>query len=173
MRLEEIGLDSKYYDEIIALYKRSFPENERRDLTPILKDESDDDELLGLIDNDEVLGFVVLLNHNDIAHIIYFAIEEKYRDHGYGSKIIQMIKERYPDKRILADVEEPEEDCDNIEQRIKRINFYLRNGFKKSDVYYEWLDEDYMIMVANGDIDDKEFSDFWDYIYTKHTDFNY
>ena len=48
MRLEEIGLDSKYYDEIIALYKRSFPENERRDLTPILKDESDDDEYLSI-----------------------------------------------------------------------------------------------------------------------------
>lgn len=173
MKFEQIKSDSKYYDEIISLYERSFPVNERRDLTPIFTDKSDDDEVLGLINNDDVVGFVVLLNHEDITHIIYFAIEEKYRDHGYGSKIIEMLKERYPHKRILADVEEPEEDCDNYEQRVKRVNFYLRNGFVKSDVYYEWLDEDYMIMVANGNISEKEFDNFWNYIYTKHTDFDY
>lgn len=173
MEFVEITLNDRYYDKTISLYERSFPVNERRDLTPIIKDESDDDEVLALIDNDDYIGFVVLLNHDDISHIIYFAIEEKYRDHGYGSTILNMLKQRYPDKKIIADVEEPEEGSFNYRQRLKRVEFYKRNGFIRSDVHYEWLHEDYMIMVANGKISENEFEDFWNYIYTRHSDFDY
>ena len=52
-------------------------------------------------------------------------------------------------------------------------NIYKRNGFIRSDVHYEWLHEDYMIMVANGKISENEFEDFWNYIYTRHSDFDY
>ena len=47
----------------------------------------------------------------------------------------------------------------NKEQRIKRKQFYLKNDFKETDVFYTWQGEDYVILSRNG-IVQKEFWNF-------------
>lgn len=60
----------------------------------------------------------------------------------------------------MLDIEQIKE-CKNKEQRIKRKQFYLRNGFQETQVCYTWQKEDYLILCKNGMIDDKEFWAFW------------
>ena len=173
MELTDTDRRSPYYDEMISLYNRSFPENERKPLDPILDDPSSESEIYSIVDEGNFIGMVVLLNHDDITHIIYFAVEESMRCHGYGSRILQLVQERYPGNRILVDVESPDEHKANNLQRKKRIEFYLRNGFMKSEVTYSWIRENYQILVAGGNLNRREFSRFWDYIYSHHAGFDY
>lgn len=60
-------------------------------------------------------------------------VEAEYRGRGVGSKFIQYVKSRYPDKIFWLEVE-----ADNI----KAIDFYKRLGFKELP---------YLEMVCTGD----------------------
>ena len=40
--------------------------------------------------------------------------------------------------------------------------FYLKNDFKETDVFYAWQGEDYVILSRNGIVQKKEFWNFWD-----------
>ena len=44
----------------------------------------------------------------------------------------------------------------------KRKQFYLKNDFKETDVFYTWQGEDYVILSRNGIVQKKEFWNFWD-----------
>ena len=55
-------------------------------------------------------------------------------------------------------------DTSNKEQRIKRKQFYLKNDFKETDVFYAWQGEDYVILSRNGIVQKKEFWNFWDFL---------
>lgn len=48
----------------------------------------------------------------------------------------------------------------NKEQRIKRKQFYLKNDFKETDVFYTWQGEDYVILSKNGIVQKKNFGIF-------------
>lgn len=41
------------------------------------------------------------------------------------------VRRAYPDKRLILDVEMPDPEAENQEQRTKRIAFYKRNGLSQ------------------------------------------
>ena len=51
---------------------------------------------------------------------------------GYGSGILEYIKQRYAPNPIDLNIEAVIEGCENLEQRQKRKAFYLKNGFVDS-----------------------------------------
>ena len=61
----------------------------------------------------------------------------------------------------MVDVEDPDKNEFKKEERLKRINFYLKAGFKLTNIKYNWNGEDYIILVINGDITEDEFWNFW------------
>jgi hypothetical protein len=76
-----------------ALYEQAFPENERRDLSFLMEDRTgvsdflvfytrDGEDLSGGEDG-VFAGFVSVLKDGDIAHIIYFAVQEELRGRGH------------------------------------------------------------------------------------------
>lgn len=156
---------SPYLSQITALYRRSFPPNERMPLRGMLADQSGAGEVLAALDGDIFIGMAVLLTWQDITHILYFAVEETHRDKGYGSRILREVQSRYPKHRIIADVEEPFPGADNVEQRERRIAFYRKNGYELTEVRYRWAGERYLILAAGGSVSEDEFWDFWDSFY--------
>ena len=62
--------------------------------------------------------------------ITYIAINDEIRSKGYGSKILTYLKENNPTLPISLNVEMLDDNASNKEQRIKRVVFYERNGFK-------------------------------------------
>ena len=83
------------------------------------------------------------------------------RDRGIGSYILNDLAKQYDSKKIIVDIEKIK-DTSNKEQRIKRKQFYLKNDFKETDVFYTWQGEDYVILSRNGIVQKKEFWNFWD-----------
>ena len=77
-------------------------------------------------------------------------------------QVRQKVHNSKPGQRFIADVEKPDVKSDNNAQREKRIRFYSRNGYEMTDVEYRWHEENYLIMVCNGDISKDEHRNFWE-----------
>lgn len=164
---ERLYIDSKYYLQSKQLYEKSFPENERGDFDKLLT-HPDNSHALAYIEDDEYVGFVVLFVVNDLAHIVYFAICDEKRDHGYGSKILQLLNKEYADYRIFADVEKVEENVENYGQRVRRQYFYKKNGYFPSGIEYNWHGDDYQILLNRGSLNEKEFDSLWKFLDKKY-----
>ena len=163
MYFKRITTKTRNISEIINLYNSSFPENERRNFQELIDENSKGMEFLAFYENDVFIGFITILNCKNISHIIYFAVHENLRGQGYGSKILNIIKEIKLSQKILADLEKINFSKENNNQRIKRENFYIKNGFQKTNIYYIWNDETYNIFSNTPNLSEKEYNDFWNY----------
>ena len=81
------------------------------------------------------IGFNYLLFYKDLIFVQYVAIDSNIRSKGYGGKVIEKIKEIYPEYRIALGIEQLNKEAKNNELRIRRKNFYLKNGFIDSGYY--------------------------------------
>lgn len=153
--------DKDKLDEINKLYEQSFPSNERKDLSFLLKENQNIGEIYYFTE-DTFIGFACLLNCNNICHIIYFVTKETLRNQGYGSKIVRMICEMKSGNRVIVDIEKETDEAFNNEQRNSRKQFYIRNGFKETEVQYRWHEDEYEILSFGGNVTRLEFRQFWD-----------
>ena len=140
--------DNKQCNKYVKnLYKRAFPREERAPYW-LLKSlaRKDNAKFYGIYDEKKFVGLVYNVYYKDIVFIFYLAIEEILRGQGYGTKILDLIKNEYENYRIILNIEEIDEDSNNYKQRIKRKEFYIKNGFydlnytiKEVGITYEML----------------------------------
>ena len=163
MQAISINASSPYLPELRALYERSFPANERRELTDLFSVFGDAHEMLVFVHEGRFAGFVSLLSLHDLTHILYLAIEDDLRGQGLGSEALRLIRAHKPTARILADLEDEVPGAANNAQRIRRMAFYRRGGYLPSSVRYAWRGEDYVMYVSGGELSSEEFEAFWDH----------
>ena len=144
-----------------ALYCRAFPENERRPFSELVENPYGGTELFCFYDGETFVGMACLLNTAAFSHIIYFAVDETLRGHGYGSKMLELLHCSKPGKKFMADIERPDEAADNAGQRRRRKMFYLRAGYEETDIKYEWRHENYEVVSFGGRISEAEYDGFW------------
>ena len=166
----DVTRDAPWFPQVKALYESAFPANERIPIKHLLDDKIKR-EFWAFFDKEDgenaaapkFCGFSNSITHGSITNIVYFAVVPELRCRGYGSKILQAIREQHPDTRIVVDieVEEDSKDAEELERRNRRRNFYQRNGFDSSPVDYVWQGEHYRLLTAGGTVTDKEFRDFW------------
>ena len=173
IRLEPVGNDSPRLPVLLDLYRSAFPANERRPLETLLDDESGAGEVLAALDGEAFIGLAILLTHGDLTHILYFAVPPALRGQGYGSRILEAVRARHPGNRVLADVEAPEPNAPNLAERQRRIDFYARNGYALTDIFYRWEGEAYNVMSAGGPVSGAEFGAFWRYFYSLNAGYDY
>lgn len=164
--------DKKELLEINDLYTSSFPENERKSLLFLLKENQSIGEIYYFYE-DSFVGFACLLCSNDIYHIIYVSIIDALRDKGYGSRIVQTICKMKEGNRVIVDIEKEDINANNNQQRIKRKQFYLKNHFEETDVKYRWHYDNYEILSYGGNITHYEFNAFFDNIRNTDPDLLY
>ena len=150
--------------ELRRLYDASFPDDERIPFDRVLSSLSQDRVMKAYYDENDLVGLTVVFLCDDLAYLSYICVEENIRHKGYGSQIIEYIKEEYKDYRIVLDIEEIIKDSDNYIERVKRKEFYLNNGFKESGVFYYFYHVNYELLVWNGEI----FKEDWQKIIEKH-----
>lgn len=153
--------ESDKFEEIVRLYRAAFPREERVALDLLLETDGPYD-FIACYDRETLCGFYSTLTLGDITHVLFLAVEEALRGQGYGSQILVEIRRAYSGKRVILDVEMPDPDAENQEQRIQRITFYERNGYHDSGISYGWRGVMYEILILNGEITEEEFWAFWD-----------
>jgi GNAT superfamily N-acetyltransferase len=116
--------------EIRALYTSAFPKEERlpffalRALTV-----REGCNITAYYDGDTFCGFTYDAVRGDILYLMFFAVNGALRGKGYGSAILSYLKEQYPDKAIVLNIELLDPDAENYDDRVRRLRFYEKNGF--------------------------------------------
>lgn len=118
-------------EQIRLIYESAFPPDERMPFERILqKRDGGVMRLLSVEGEDgELLGFANVTLCLDVLALNYFAILPEKQGRGYGTAVIRLLRERYPDRSIIIDIEDDAVPSDNPEQRIRRRAFYERLGF--------------------------------------------
>lgn len=83
----------------------------------------------GFYEGDQLRGFIYCVSTEDVLFILFLAVSEDCRGQGWGSAILTRMKEEYPGRTIVLNVELLDPKADNYEQRLRRMRFYKKNGF--------------------------------------------
>lgn len=150
--------------EIRRLYDASFPDDERIPFQRLLKSMDEKRIMDAYYEDDRLVGLSFLFLFNDLVYLSYICVEEDLRDRGYGTAILKHIQNAYAAYRIVLDIEEVSEKYDNYEERQKRRDFYIRNGFTSAKVYYHIYNVDYELLQYNGTVTKED----WHALILKH-----
>jgi len=134
--------------KIKQLYETAFPEDEQipwDDLMRLIWEIPLD--FTAYYDGEDFIGFTIVYQRKSFNWFWYFAVREELRGKGYGQQILTQLIERYKGQPFVLDMESTTQVCDNLEERRKRQAFYLRNGFKDTNVYRTYNDITMTIMM--------------------------
>ena len=84
---------------------------------------------------------------NEIFYVAYLGIDAKFRGLGIGSRLLALISEQNPSAQIVLDVEPPHEDAPNLAQRLRRIEFYGRRGFRRCGKFFNYAGLSFEILA--------------------------
>ncbi len=126
-----------------------------------------------LTDGFQVYGYAIYQHEpaQDCVHVFYLAILSDYRSLGLGSTLLARLK-TLSNGRILLEVEDPDKTkkADKVSIRIRRINFYERNGFHLSpDINLKSFGYPLRLMTLQElpKVDQKEFQKYYQSLYNR------
>lgn len=155
---QHIYPNSPFWTKIHALAKEAFPPEEYLAPEVLVKMAEDDQfDFLALTENETFVGFMVVQTYKSLSYLFFLAIDSRVRAMGYGSRAIETLKERYPDKKQVVDFEMIDEAASNNPQRIKRKAFYLRNGYKETGLFLSYYGVDYEVMCMDDLFNEDDF----------------
>lgn len=164
------------------LNNQAFPENERISVEDMFCfSENDGRDILGIYTDNKFSGFFIIMRFMKCAYICYFAVCPEKRSQGIGGNALCLLKKYYPDCHMVVDFEATDENAENNQQRIRRRNFYYRNGFFKTGYFQFYMKTEFEIACSEQYFDKTEFEgliveihaiadDFNPELYTKKTD---
>ena len=98
IRVKKVRLNST---DIKRIYFEAFPKKERMPF-PMMVAMSKlwNTQFFSFYDGDVPCGFIYLASIGKIVFVMFFAVDKALRSKGYGSAILQDIKNKYPEKRL-------------------------------------------------------------------------
>ena len=115
--------NKRFYNDAINLYINSFPPEERRDIpSHEIALSYNDYHFDFIIKDNNLVGIMLYWQTDEFIFLEHFAILPSLRNKGYGESALNLLKEK--NKTIILEIEPPID-----ELTIRRLNFYLRNGF--------------------------------------------
>ena len=161
--------DRKYFEQI---NNEAFPLSERMSMNEIFSFASNTaTDVLGIYDFDIPVGFAVLLKNEQCGYVYFIAIDKNKRSKGYGRAAMNKILEVYSQLQIVLDFEEIDENAENYIQRIRRKNFYLRNGFHETGNYTLLSEDRFEVVCSSGKLRKEAFKDLLNVIHKFRPEF--
>lgn len=126
-------------ENIKMINAEAFPKDEKIPIDIMLVfTKSGQGKLFAICDGDNnnaTVGFTSLISGDKLTYMPFLAIDSNCRGKGYGSESLKLIKEEIGESESLFFlVESLDEDAINYEQRLARVRFYERFGFKLYDI---------------------------------------
>ena len=118
-----------HWYRLYKLYCDAFPSYERKPFSMIRSMQKKEKSDVWYFEKEgKLAGLVFTINSDDVILIDYLAIAPNRRGEGIGSSIISELQKYYKGKGIFVEIESVFDECDNQNERIRRKDFYLKNG---------------------------------------------
>ena len=146
----------EYFDVVYESYLNEFPFEERKSKEKLLRMFSTNKYSYYLLfDNQKVVAYTFFIKDDEkkLIFIDYIAVIKEYQNNGYGTVILNILKDKYSTYAIILEIEKPDGNINSITERRKR--FYIKNNAFKLDVDYKlptingYLDMDLMMIKNN------------------------
>lgn len=149
MEVKKVTIFSKEYREVKQLQQSAFPANELYPMWILrLLAMRKNIHYIGFYDGEDFCGLLYYSVSNNLVYVFYVAVNDKIRSKGIGTKIFQWLKKQYPDKEITLNIEPLDGDAENAEQRVRRMKFYEKQGFRNSRYMLKDTSGDYYILTT-------------------------
>lgn len=136
MDVRKISKRLANYDEVVRVYEEAFPAYERFPMWLILLlSKFKGNDFLAFYDDGNFVGLANAYESKKTVYILFLAVNGAVRSKGYGSKILNWLKQNYPNKTLFLSVEPDDAEASNAEQRKRRFAFYRKNGFVDTGCY--------------------------------------
>jgi GNAT superfamily N-acetyltransferase len=123
--------------EIKRLYRTAFPRAERTAFYKILRAcKRGVCAFSAYFENGAFAGVSVALEREAFVYLFFLAVNEDARGKGIGGRILNAVAERYAGKTVALDIEALDEEAPNASERVRRKEFYLRNGYRPLNVFF-------------------------------------
>ena len=133
MNILSITSQSPYYTAVETLLVATFPESERRSM-PLQRQFADSNEqfkVYAALEGEKFVGFFTLWTLGEFRFVEHLAIVPECRNCGYGTRLVQQIKELSP-LPLLLEIERGA-----TAEQLARKDFYERSGFVALDTPYQ------------------------------------
>jgi hypothetical protein len=140
------------------LYHEAFPSIERKPARMIRKLEKKGcTDIWVMEDQNKFVGLGSTLAADDIVILDYFAVCANSRSHGYGSKGIRKFQDLYQDRRFILEIERTDVQAENLQERLRRKDFYLRNGMSELGVKVDLFGADLELLGSGCQVSFTEY----------------
>ncbi len=140
MKLEYIRL-KEFKEKLHKIYLKDFPESERMPYYMIKKYYKNKKiKILALKDEKRnIVAYSMITEHNGYILLLYLAVLKDKRKNGYGSLLLNMLKEKLKNKNmIIIEIESLDPSLKlNEEEKIirqKRRSFYIKNEYLSTNI---------------------------------------
>ncbi len=148
--------------KIYRLYQSAFPATEKKPFSMIVSMQKKGKTDVWYCEEAGVFsGFAITINGADKILIDYLAVSAKRRGQGFGSDILQAMRQIYPDKGVFLEIEVVDENAENFEERKRRKQFYLANGMTEMHVYVELFGVDMELLGYDCSLTFDEYREFY------------
>lgn len=144
----------------------SFPESEHIDAEDMFYFNGMDIRVLGIYADEICVGFFTVIIKEDCLYICYFSISGERRGQGIGTQALRALQEMFADRQIVVDFEAfDEKDAPNPEERLRRRNFYYRNGFSATGSYMYYMEAEFEVACSRVPMDEAAYQRILDDIH--------
>lgn len=149
LKVASITKQTKNIFLVNELLHSAFPKNELLPFWFLLQRAKNNSiDFLALYDDEAFIGFTYLVTNNDLTFILYLAISNPVRSKGYGKIALETIQAKYPNNRIVLNIEAIENGAPNYEQRVSRKSFYIKNGYKNTSLIFTEGCDKYEVLIS-------------------------
>lgn len=163
MMLKAEKVTFKNRKRVKEIYVSSFPKEERMPfLLMLLMSKMKNTKFLCFRnEGKDVCGLAYLGAVNHVTFIMFLAVSKTARSKGYGSCMLKSIELLYPENKIIVSIERCDENVVDIEKRIRRKKFYIKNGYQETGYLVKLPNILQEVLIKNGEFDEEEFSSFF------------
>lgn len=151
---------TKEYEEVKALYDAAFPPVD--DLDEMVREAGNEKAaLFGYYLEGELAAFAFVLLPGHYCYVLYSALAEHLRHRGMIREILAHIREAFPERPIVFDIETPLDAAPDREERMYRYGMFSHLGFGDTGFGMTDASGTYTIF-CEGPFDEQAFRESWD-----------
>lgn len=151
IEIRDLAEDMAGFEQVAQLQATAFPPEECWTMDEILDlAQSPSIEYKTFWNGDQLCAIMFYDAGDTMVYLFYLAVSPELRSQGLGARLLRWMREVHPSHSIVLNIESPYIGAENEDQRLRRLGFYERNGFRRVPVRLKDDTGLYDILTSGG-----------------------